>query len=343
MLLSIIVPVYNMAADNKLNNCMDSLLNQTLKDYEIIAVDDKSTDNSLEILRDYQKRFPDKVRVVESKENHKQGGARNRGMALSKAVYIGFMDADDYAAPDMFEKLTNKAILTGADFVGCDFSKVNEYTFTPGVVEINNTSDQCGELDEEKYKRHILSSGSMVVKIYLREVISENKLSFPEDIFYEDNCAAQIWAMYFKHFERVEEPLYYYLNVENSTTHYVTWERCEHRMKAGELFFNGMKERGFYEKYKAEIDFRFTELYYQVTLFSYMYSGKKRKIKHLKELKKGILSYLPDFRDNPYYIERMSKEDKKLIDMHMKSDAKFYFYYILLFTYRNIRKKLSGK
>lgn len=64
MRLSIIVPVYNMAAEGKLNYCMDSLLNQTVEDYEILAVDDASTDDSLRILREYEAGYPDKVRVI---------------------------------------------------------------------------------------------------------------------------------------------------------------------------------------------------------------------------------------------------------------------------------------
>lgn len=341
MKLSIIVPVYNMAANQKLNHCIDSLLNQTIDDYEIIAVDDKSTDNSLEILKDYEKNHPGKVRVVASPENHHQGGARNRGMKVARGKYIGFMDADDWAHPTMFKKLVDKAEATNADMVGCDYNYVEEFTFDVGKAEINNTPDQTGILDEEKYKKHILRSGSMVVKIYLASVIHDNELTFPEDIFYEDNCAAQIWAMYFKHFERVDEPLYYYFTVPESTTHHITWAKCQDRMTAGVLFLEAMKEKGFYEKYKDEIDYRFTELYYQVTLFSYMYSGKNRKLKHVKELSEGIKKYVPDFMSNPYYEKMMASEDKKLIAMHMKSDFKFYWYYILLFTYRNIRKKLG--
>ena len=64
MLLSVIVPVYNMAAEGKLNFCLDSLVNQTVTDYEIIAVDDASTDNSPDILQEYAERYPDKVRVL---------------------------------------------------------------------------------------------------------------------------------------------------------------------------------------------------------------------------------------------------------------------------------------
>ena len=343
MLLSIIVPVYNMAKDQKLNHCIDSLINQTIKDYEIIAVDDCSSDNSLEILRDYEKRYKGKIRVLQNEINKRQGGARNTGLRASNAVYVGFMDADDWAAPTMYEKLVNKAILTGADFVGCDFSKVSSYTFEPGEIEINNTAEQCGVLDDDKYRLHILSSGSMVVKIYERKILMENDLFFPEDIFYEDNAAAEIWPLYFKHFEHVDEPLYFYYTVPESTTHSVTWDRCVDRKTAGEIMITELKKRGFYEKYKNEIDYRFTELFYQVTLFSYMYSGKRRRIKNIRNLKKDFLESCPDYRTNPYYEERMGEEDKKLIELHMKSDFLFYFYYILLFSYRKFIKKLRKK
>ena len=80
MKLSIIVPVYNMTAGGKLAKCLDSLVNQQMSDYEIIAVDDKSTDDSLQMLREYESRYPDKVRVIASPENKRQGGAKNLGL-----------------------------------------------------------------------------------------------------------------------------------------------------------------------------------------------------------------------------------------------------------------------
>ena len=94
MKLSIIVPVYNMAADGKLEYCLDSLAAQTIKDYEVIAVDDASTDNSLEILRAYEKKYPGKFRAVHSEENKRQGGAKNIGLSLAKGEWIGFIDSD---------------------------------------------------------------------------------------------------------------------------------------------------------------------------------------------------------------------------------------------------------
>ena len=101
MKLSIIVPVYNMAAEGKLAYCLNSLVSQTIKDYEIIAVDDASTDNSLEILKDFERRFPDRFHAICSEVNRHQGGAKNIGLKLAKGDWIGFIDSDDWITPDM--------------------------------------------------------------------------------------------------------------------------------------------------------------------------------------------------------------------------------------------------
>lgn len=340
MQLSIIVPVYNMAADRKLNQCLDSLLAQTVSEYEIIAVDDASTDDSLSVLRQYEENYPERVKVIASRKNHRQGGAKNRGMKAAQGEWIGFIDSDDWIAPDMYEKLLTKAARTGADLVGCDYSHVSSFTMRPGKVVVNNTADQTGILEEGRHKKLLLRPGSMVVKIYRRQVIVEHGLNFPEDIFYEDNCASPLWSLYFTHFERVEEPLYFYRMLEDSTTHRVTWERCLDRMKAGVLFLRECKERGLYDTYRQEIEYWFTEIYYATTLFSYMYSGRRQKLKNTELLRKNIKEYVLDFQENPYYKEMMPEEDRKLIALHMRSNLLFFIYYKLLFGYRKLRKNL---
>lgn len=327
-----------MAKDNKLIHCLDSLINQEVEDYEIIAVNDASTDDSLEILNDYKDKYPELVKVVTYDNNLRQGGAKNRGLDIAKGDWVGFIDSDDWAHPTMFSKLINKAIETGADLVGCDYTIVDHYTFDEGNTVINNSADQTGLLDLERHKSHVLRPGSMVVKIYKRNVIEENNLRFPEHIFYEDNQAASLWSMYFTHFERVNEPLYYYLTIADSTTHHVTWDKCKDRITAGKLLMEESKARGLYDSYKEEIDYKFGELSYAGTLFSYMYSGKKRKLKHTAMLRELIKEYVPDFTELKYYKVCVMGENRKLIELHLRSNFCFYCYYILLFGYRKIRK-----
>lgn len=337
MKLSIIVPVYNMAADGKLDFCMQSLINQTLEDYEIIAVDDKSTDSSLSVLRAWGEKFPEKIKVIASPENRRQGGAKNLGLAAAAGVWIGFMDSDDWAAPDMYEKLLNKAEQTGADIVGCDYTLVQEKTMEQGKYSRNNSMEQTGVWDSEKHKKMILEPGSMVIKIYHRDIFMKNNIRFPEHIFYEDNAIGAITMLCAKRFEKVEEALYYYYQHPGSTVHTISEERCHDRMQASEIYMEECRERGFYEKYKEEIDYKFFELFYKNTLFSYMQGCKKRKLSFVRKIKRGLLAYVPDFTGNQYYLQYTDTESKKLIRMHMRSDIYFYVYYRLLHLYRRVR------
>ncbi len=327
--MSVIVPVYNMAAGGKLHFCMDSLVGQTLQasSYEVLAVDDASTDNSLEILRDYERRYPDRVKVIHYETNRRQGGAKNEGMRRAKGDWIGFVDSDDWVAPDCYEKLLRKAKETGADLVGCDYNLVAEHTFAVGKIVQNNTADQTGILDAEKHKRLLMRPGSMVIKIYRHSVIKENGLDFPEGIFYEDNCAGPVWSHYFTHFERVEEPLYYYYQHQVSTVHHITEDKCRDRMTAARLFCEECERRGFWGEYREEIEYRFLELYYVNTLFSYMAGVKSPRPGFVKELRAGVAERFPQFQENAYYRELTGAEEQKLIALLQKSVLAFFAQY----------------
>ena len=338
MRLSVIVPVYNMAAEGKLNFCMDSLVNQTIDDYEIIAVDDASTDNSLEILREYERRYPEKVRVITYPVNRRQGGAKNEGLKRACGEWIGFIDSDDWVTADYYEKLLARAEETGADLVGCDYNLVTEHTFKVGKVVQNNTADQTGKLNQKKHKKLVIRPGSMVVKIYKTSIIRQNELSFPEGIFYEDNCASSLWSLCFTRFERVEEPLYYYYQHDTSTVHCITEERCRDRVQAEELFYEECEKRGFLEVYRKEIEYRFSELAYVITLFSYMQGVKRPKLSFVKELREMVERRFPDFEKNQYYRKLTGEEEQQLIAMQGQSNVKFYWYYRLKLFVRRLRR-----
>lgn len=340
MKLSIIVPVYNMAADGKLEYCLESLVNQTVDDYEIIAVDDCSTDNSLEILRRYETNYPGKMKVIASSVNKKQGGAKNLGLEMAKGEWIGFIDSDDWITKDYYEKLLEKAEETGADMVGCDYHMTGEHSMEIGQIVPNNSSEQSGILDHDKYASLILDGGSLVVKIYKRYIIFDYPNRFPEGIFYEDNAISNSWMLRARHFEYIPEPMYYYYQHQTSTVHTITKRRCEDRMEAARIMVKEAKEFGFLGEYREEIESSFTTLFYVNTLFSYMAGVKKKEYAFVKKMGEEMKKTFPDFRQNKYYLTRVHEEERKLIDMHMKSTLYFMLYYKILWTYRNFRKAL---
>ena len=335
--LSVIVPVYNMEKDGALQYCLDSLIAQTLDDTEIIAVDDRSTDGSLGILNDYEKRYPGKVKVIASPENRRQGGARNLGLAAAEGKYIGFLDADDWLLPDTFETMVTLAEKTGADAVGIDLCRVSEQTMVPATREVCNDASVTGIFDEEKRRRFIMKTGPVVTKIYAREIFFDRPFSFPEKIAYEDNAVALELAMRINHYEHIPEAKYFYYQRPGSTTHQINRKGCEDRMQAMRIMLEYAKKNGSLETYHDEVEYLFTRMFYITTLLSYMQSDIKRDKAFICSLGREMIECFPDFRSNHYYIEKTDAEEKKRVDMQLKSTGYFVFYYDLKKTYRRLR------
>lgn len=128
--VSVILPIYN--EEQYLPQCLDSICNQTLKEIEIICVDDGSTDGSLAILRKYELR-DSRIKVI-PQQNQYAGVARNHGMKYATGKYLSFLDSDDYFEPDMLERMYEKAEKNRADIVICRYAEHCEKTGTVGLM-----------------------------------------------------------------------------------------------------------------------------------------------------------------------------------------------------------------
>jgi glycosyltransferase involved in cell wall biosynthesis len=206
--LSIIIPVYN--TERFINKCIDSLLNQTLTDIEIICVNDCSPDNSGVILDSYAKCYPELIKVIHLKENMRQGGARNYGLDVAQGEYIGFLDSDDWVHKDMYQSLFNFANENNLDAADS------------GLIATNGTK----ELYREKKSPEIVTDkaimiekfGRLVTKIYKREIFENKKVRFLEKSFYEDNYILPFLVNEITTLGRMDEEYYYYYYNDESTT-----------------------------------------------------------------------------------------------------------------------------
>lgn len=339
MKLSIIVPVYNMRADGKLAFCMDSLLNQTISDYEIIAVNDASTDDSLELLREYEKKYPEIIHVIDLEVNHKQGGAKNYGLDAAKGEFVGFVDSDDWIMPDMYKTLLQKAEETGADIVGCDYCLTYAHSYVITESMRNNKIEQTGVLDAEKYKSLILDPGSLVIKIFKRELFENPKLRFPAHMFYEDNAIVTPLFLRAKHFEYIKEVKYFYYQHNASTVHIITEERCRNRLDSMRVMLQNVKADGKLHTFEEEIEFRFFNLFFQNTLFSYVANVKPIRRKFIKEIGDEMRNTFPDFQKNKYYLQRVNPEERRFIAVQQKSTIAFIWFYKFVQFVRKIKKR----
>ena len=179
MKVSVIVPVYNV--EKYLFECLKRLVCQSLQEIEIILVNDGSTDKSLDIMLEYEKRFPDKILIVNNADNSGAGGARNIGLQYASGEYIGFVDADDIVTVEMYEKLYQRAKEGDYDIVDSGY-----YDESRDKAMLHTSDELCGKLDTEKRKELIVSGGYLVTKIFRRDFLQRADLSFRQDCILED-------------------------------------------------------------------------------------------------------------------------------------------------------------
>lgn len=120
--ISFIIPCYNV--EKYLPKCLDSLMSQTLGDIEAICINDGSPDHCLQILKDYHKKYGDKIVIIDKKNEGVWRGRRD-GIKKARGEFIGFVDSDDYVTPDFAEKLYNAAIKNHADIAVCGFDRID--------------------------------------------------------------------------------------------------------------------------------------------------------------------------------------------------------------------------
>ena len=232
MKLSVIVPVYNV--EKYLEECVDSLLNQTLQDLEIFLVDDGSTDRSGAIADRFAKEYPDRVHTLHL-ENGGQGRARNAALPMASGDYVGFVDSDDWIERDMYEKMLDRAEQTGADVVVCDF--------------LEHYADGREQTLPACFQDHPLSAaGSSCNKIFRRSLIGD--LRFPEGLWYEDFYFSAVMLLRSKRTEFIPEPLYVYRRGQESTMHNNNARKNLDMLKIMELI-----EREIGEDAREDFDF----------------------------------------------------------------------------------------
>ena len=140
--VSIIVPVYN--SEKYLKKCIESIQKQTLKDMQIILINDGSTDNSLSICKEYQKR-DNRIEVID-KANMGVSSARNTGIEAAIGEYIGFVDADDWIEPEMYENMYHQVKQMQADVCMCNYVVENNRGSTPVLLELKQNLLQRNEI-----------------------------------------------------------------------------------------------------------------------------------------------------------------------------------------------------
>ncbi|MBP3925819.1 MAG: DNA-deoxyinosine glycosylase [Clostridium sp.] len=252
--VSLIIPIYN--AEKYLRRCLNSAMEQTFSDLEIILVDDGSTDSSLAICREYQQ-TDSRFHIIE-KENTGVSDSRNQAIAAARGNYLQFMDSDDWLTPDATEILVDTAKKLDCDLVIADFYRVDKTVFT----EKQHIRER-GLLTREQFAEYMMQDpadfyyGVLWNKLYRKSIITEHQLAMDTSLRWcEDFLFNLRFIRYAERFAAVQAPIYYYMKRKGSIVS-TDWKKANavllkfHLLKEYKELYQSM---GLYEENELKIN-----------------------------------------------------------------------------------------
>lgn len=330
--VSIILPVYNV--EKYLNECLDSIVNQTFSDMEIICINDGSTDNSLAILNSYASR-DGRIKII-SQENAGMGAARNVGIRAAKGDYIFFIDSDDFIYLDAIEEMYGSAVLNDSDMVL--FRRTREFDIDRETNHEGYNFDNIFKISGDDYKEftfdytdlknHVLNSYlSVWMKFYKREFLNlYDDFYFQEGIAYEDGLFHVKVFLRARRMSHIPKVYYYYRNNPSSVMNNSSYNMDIFKVVDSVEEF--LIDNGYYDEFKNEFDF------YKITQISqYLFSSASEEYfqkareeflkvrlssKHIvSEYRMNYLNLVLDSKNyveflNNYYNNELEKKDSEI-------------------------------
>ncbi len=299
MKVSVIVPVYNV--EEYIEKCLESLVNQTLKDIEIIIVDDGSPDNSYKIISKYLKKYKNILYL--KKENGGLSSARNYGLKYAKGEYVSFVDSDDYVEKNMFEEMYNEAFEKKLDILVAGALEITNNTTKVLKPTYNLSSD---------YKDYIMANPMACGKLFKKDLFQKPFL-FTEGIHYEDLELIPSLILKTKKIGYLDKPFYNYIIRDGSIMH-----QEKFNPKIHDIIFSltslekRFKDYGEYNNYINEFEYLYVEhLLYSAPL---QIANFKEGKECLNEFRKIIKDKFPNWKKNKY-IKKKSKAFNLVINL----------------------------
>lgn len=296
-IVSIIVPVYNTS--QYLDECLDSLVHQTLRDIEIICINDASTDNSIDILRFWEEK-DDRIKVINLSENKMLGAVRNIGVKEAKGEFLGFLDSDDYVSYDYYQSLINVSKM-GVDVVTARITKSIDETTERQLFQFNSSVNLS---DQRSIKSSIAAYGCrLCASIIRRNYFVENHFQFLEGVFFEDNPIVQCVFLLADCIAVIDNraSFWFYRINPSSIVHSNFSERkfMDRLYTTKQMLFNFRKYK-LLEKYKDEFDYHFFMLFYYNTIYLLLYGTKNYQPSYVRRVYREYHQIVGDFPRSVY-------------------------------------------
>lgn len=294
-LISIIVPIYN--TEKYLVRCLDSLINQTYKNIEILCINDGSTDNSLNILNEYATK--DKRIIVINQTNSGAATARNNGLDNATGQFLMFCDSDDYYEPDMCQKMINAILSYNVDLVMCDCKYIKEEYFTTTRTQKDIKYHNLKLIGFHSINKNNYDIINVILwnKIFKTSLVEKYHISFPDVYEHDDASFILKYLAISSSYYGLNEILYNY-NISNP---------------------NSLMENLYRKNNQNHFDFLYA--YNDVTLFMLKTPIIPKEItKKYKEIYINIIKYWGSFLDNSNKIQMFSILQKQLLNITFFDD-----------------------
>lgn len=314
--VSVIVPVYNM--EKYLDKCLNSLVNQTLKNIEIIIINDGSIDNSKNIINSYKNKYPNLIKVL-TQDNQGISIARNKGLEQAKGKYISFVDSDDYIAKDTLKKAYEYIEKKQSDIVVWNYYEVNEL----GEIIRENLLPNFKDTNLQNDPTLLFAINPAPWNKLYKKSLFDN-VSFPNDrTKYEDLMTISKVLIDANKISKLDKSYNYYLIRNNGETGSID-KRVFDILKVLEHVNNYMKNKLIFDKYYDEVAF--------FNIKHIMYQNLKQRDSKDFSMSKNFINdaynfldvNFPKWRQNKYYISneniksRIIKNNKTIVKIYCK-------------------------
>ena len=306
--ISLIVPVYN--ASSYIEDCLASLMAQTMDDVEVLLVDDHGSDDSMQMAKAYVEAHPSKklFRYLATPHNMGPGPARNVGIEAAQGEYIGFVDSDDVVAVDFCELLYGAARQYDADLVYCQAELVKP----EGPTSLRNPVIESGSFEGEKRRYFLTHYTTLFVSfLYRRSLLGKFGINFPATRSAEDSYFLTCSLLAAQRIACVDKSLYRYLVHEESLSEVRNPKRYADKIKSFDLLMEFARDRGLYEANKDELDYIYLKKGHLLGILTYIYNEEHPQVLTVCKLHNHLQDYVPHYKENPYY-----HADRKLRLLH---------------------------
>lgn len=285
--VSVIIPVYN--TEDYLKECIESLVNQTLREIEILIVNDGSTDSSLEIMKEFKNKYPNIIKIFD-KVNGGQASARNYALPFAQGEYLGFVDSDDWVDSTMYEEMYEKAEKEDADIVICDM--------------VDHFPDRTVCYPSSRFENKFKVTPSACNKLFKRSLVKEDV--FPVGLWYEDFEFTTMQLMKTDCISVIHKGLYHCHCREVSTMYNNNSEKNQDILVVLEHLVEYVEKNGWYEKYKNVLEYLYIDHVLITSINRVQKQTNEKKKIVINNLRKEVLK-----RYNAFYKDDAFREMPK--------------------------------